>query len=179
MAAIPPRACVVVVTGAESTGKSTLAAALSAELRAPLSLEHARAYAESLGRPLVVGDVERIARGQRRNEDEAMGRAAGGVVILDTDLRSTLVYARFYYAGAPSWLESEVATRVPALYLLCGTDVAWVPDPVRDRPQEREAIQRAISSSIRSTGASVVVEVRGTAAQRLDAARAAISAFTE
>ncbi len=176
MAALLPRARVVVVTGAESTGKSTLAAALAGELRAPLSLEYARGYAVSLGRALVVSDVEPIARGQRRSEDEAMGRAAGGLTILDTDLRSTLVYARFYYEWAPSWVESEVASRVPALYLLCGTDVAWVSDPVRDRREVREEVQRAIRTSVRASGA-LVVDVHGSAAQRLEAATMAIRAL--
>lgn len=171
-----PRVRVVVVTGAESTGKSTLAAALAEALRAPLSLEYARAFAELVERPLVVGDVESIALGQRRNEDEAMGRAAGGLAILDTDLRSTLVYARFYYGWAPSWLESAVAVRVPALYLLCGTDVAWVSDPVRDGPDVRETVQRAISASVRASGA-LVVDVHGSAVQRLEAATMAIRAL--
>ena len=157
--AAPPAVRRVVVTGAESTGKSTLAAALATHLAAPLALEHARAYAERVARALTEHDVEPIAAGQRASEDAAVARAAGGVVVFDTDLRSTLLFAAHYYgdASVPAWLRAEVAARVPWLYLLCDTDVPWAPDPVRDSAAARPAMQRAFEVSVRASGARVVM----------------------
>ena len=167
---------VVVITGAESTGKSTLAAALAKEFGAPLSLEFARAYAERVQRALDASDVEPIALGQRANEDAAITRAAGGVAVLDTDLRSTMLYAQHYYGQrqVPAWLRAAVEARRVALYLLCDDDVPWRPDPARDSPEARARVQRRIAASVRSSGVPVVV-LRGTPEERLAQARATLA----
>jgi len=91
--------------------------------------EHARAYAEARGNVLTANDVEPIARGQMALHDAA---TEGDVVILDTDLISTVVYARHYYGACPSWIEEEARRRRADLYLLLDTDVEWQPDPARD-----------------------------------------------
>lgn len=175
---VEARARVVVVTGAESTGKSLLAAALSTEIGAPLSLEFARAHAEGVQRALDASDVEPIALGQRANEDAAIQRARGGAVVLDTDLRSTLLYAKHYYGDAhvPEWLRSAVDERRPALYLLCDDDVPWRPDPVRDSAEARATMQRVIVASVRASGVPVVV-LRGAPGERLARARAAVESM--
>ncbi len=169
------RARVVVVTGAESTGKSTLALALSQSLGVSLGLEYARAYAERVQRELTPADVEPIALGQRALEDAAIAHADGGIVVLDTDLLSTLLYTRHYYGDAhvPSWLPKVIALRTPALYLLCDTDIPWTPDPVRDSAEAREAQQRTFVASVEGSGA-MVVRVRGEESVRLATARAAV-----
>ncbi|MBI3792704.1 MAG: AAA family ATPase [Gemmatimonadetes bacterium] len=168
---------VVVVTGAESTGKSTLAAALAAHFDAPLALEYARAYAERVARPLLARDVPGLAEGQRAAEDAAIARAER-VAILDTDLRSTWVYTRHYYgeAAVPPWLPAAVAARVPALYLLAHPDFPWVSDPVRDSAATRATLASAFEASARSSGAPVV-DLRGDPLHRLDAARRAVDAL--
>ena len=169
---------VVVVTGAESTGKSSLALSLAAALGAPLALEYSRTHAESVRRFLTVGDAEPIAVGQRANEDAALARAAGGRCVFDTDLRSTLLYTRYYYgeAAVAPWLRAAVSERVPALYVLCDTDVPWVADPVRDSPAARELLQAQFVSSVGASGAEVLV-VRGSREARLAAALAAVGRF--
>ena len=48
-----PRIKRIVLTGAESTGKSTLAKSLSEHYRAPWSKEFAREYVHSVGRDLL------------------------------------------------------------------------------------------------------------------------------
>ena len=66
------------------------------ELGATWVREYARQYAET-HLPLTAADVEPIARGQIAGEDAARGP----LVILDTDLISTVVYARHYYGACP------------------------------------------------------------------------------
>jgi NadR type nicotinamide-nucleotide adenylyltransferase len=126
MAPLPRRIC---LTGPECTGKTTLAERLGRELNAAYVAEYAREYAEAHDNALTAADVEPIARGQIANEDAA--RHADRV-ILDTDLISTVVYARHYYGSCPSWIEDEARRRRADLYLLMDTDLAWVADPARD-----------------------------------------------
>ncbi|HYC62267.1 MAG TPA: ATP-binding protein [Thermoanaerobaculia bacterium] len=125
MAPLPRRICLI---GPESTGKSELGARLARELGAAYVAEFARAYAEEHG-VLTEADVVPIARGQMANDDAARDAER---VVLDTDLISTVVYARHYYGSCPPWIETEARNRRADLYLLMDTDVAWQPDPARD-----------------------------------------------
>jgi NadR type nicotinamide-nucleotide adenylyltransferase len=147
MAQVPHRICLI---GPECTGKTTLAQALAAELGTQWVPEYARAYAEERGNRLNAADAERIARGQIANED----RAEGNMVILDTDLLSTVVYARHYYGSCPPWIETEVHRRKADLYLLLDTDVPWEPDPARDAGgDEREDLFDAFRAALDEFGA--------------------------
>ena len=103
----------VVVTGSECTGKTTLARALAERFGAPWVPEFCRGWQDAKGRPLEAEDVEPIARGQVAEADAAEA-AARDVVVLDTDLLSTAVYARHYYGSCPAWIEKAARTRLAA-----------------------------------------------------------------
>ncbi|HEX8253824.1 MAG TPA: ATP-binding protein [Thermoanaerobaculia bacterium] len=120
------RICLI---GPESTGKTTIAERLARELGAAYVPEYARTYAEPRGNVLSAADVEPIARGEIANIDRAANVPR---VILDTDLISTVVYARHYYGACPQWIEEEARRRRADLYLLLDTDVEWLPGPARD-----------------------------------------------
>lgn len=153
METIAPRR--VVVTGSESTGKTTLAERLAAHYGTVWVPEYARAYLDGKGKPLDTSDVEPIARGQIAAED-AGARAANRVVILDTDLVSTTVYAEHYYVEYQAWILSAARERISELYLLCGIDVPWVPDPQRDRSHLREKMHALFRGRLAELGANVV-----------------------
>jgi NadR type nicotinamide-nucleotide adenylyltransferase len=129
----------ICLTGAESTGKSVLAEIIGERYRATVAPEYAREYAIRVARPLTYDDVEPIARGQIAGEDRALATAYG-VVILDTDLVSTVVYSRYYWNACPDWIERAARERVADLYLLLSPDVSWIGDPARDANADREAV---------------------------------------
>lgn len=164
----------VVVTGSESTGKTRLAAQLAARFAAPISPENARLYLDSIGRPLAASDVEPIARGQIAGEDQAIARAAG-LAVHDTDLVSTVVYARHYYAACPAWIEQAARARRAQLYLLCHPDVPWIADGLqRDRGWMREELHALFVEALAELGAQVV-DVRGDWASRHELAGRAVA----
>ena len=143
MAPLPHRICLI---GPECTGKTTLAQRLARELGAAWVPEHARHYAEACNNILTAADVEPIACGQMANEDAARGAER---IILDTDLISTVVYARHYYGACPPWIEEEARRRRADLYLLMDTDVVWIPDAARDSGDDsREALFDAFRATL-------------------------------
>ena len=164
----------VVVTGSECTGKTTLAAALATRFGCPWSPEFARRHAEAVGATLGSEDVEPIARGQRDAEDAATA-IAERLVVHDTDLVSTLVYARHYYGACPDWIEEAARARRADLYLLLHPDVDWTPDGVRDRPRHREQIHALFEDTLGALGATVV-DLRGSWEERRQAAERAVAA---
>jgi len=156
----------VVLTGPECTGKTTLAQAIAERLRAPWVPEASRAYAETRHGVLTAADVEPIARATR----DALHRAAADqppVLVADTDLVSTLVYARAYYGACPAWIEQACADQLADLYLLCAPDLPWEADGVRDRPdaEDRTVMHAAFADALRELGAHVVT-VTGTGEAR-------------
>ena len=95
----------VVITGSECTGKSALVRALSAERLAPYSDEAARLFVTQNGREIVEPDLAVIAAHQRALEDAVI--EMGTVLVLhDTDLFSTVIYARHYFGNKATgcWL---------------------------------------------------------------------------
>ena len=63
----------IAILGPESTGKSTLAAALAAYFQEPWVPEVAREYLEKLHRPYAFVDLLKIGRQQMQLEDELAG----------------------------------------------------------------------------------------------------------
>lgn len=163
----------IVVTGSECTGKTTLARSLAEAHGVPWSAEYCRAYVEQGCSPLGAEDVEPIARGQVSAEDEAIARAAG-LVVLDTDLLSTVVYSHHYYGACPEWIESALCRRAGDLYLLCGIDVPWRPDGLqRDRSRARPEMQRLFRNQLIARRLDFI-ELRGAHDVRLKLALEAV-----
>ena len=133
----------IVLTGSESAGKTTLARELAAHFGTQWVPEQSRSYAERVRRELKADDVGPIASEQITAEDAALAEAIrrhDRWLFLDTDLLSTVVYARHYYGSCPAWIEAEARARQGDLYLLADIDLPWQPDAVRDRPRSREQL---------------------------------------
>ena len=161
----------VVVTGPECTGKTTLAADLARTFDAPWLPEMARTYAAeraAIGQLLTATDVDLIAQRAIVSEDAAL-TAQPPLLVLDTDLLSTVTYARHYYGASSAWLEGEARARLAALYLLCAPDLPWTPDGIRDRPEQREELFAEFERTLSEFRADVIV-IRGTGGRRRDAA---------
>ena len=98
----------------------------------------------------------------------------------DTDLVSTVGYARRYYGACPAWVEDAARARRADLYLLCDVDAPWSPDAVRDAaaaaPAERVRLRDAFAAVLTDFGCAVVW-VRGTWDERERVAAAAVRAL--
>jgi NadR type nicotinamide-nucleotide adenylyltransferase len=141
----------VVLTGSESTGKTTLAARLATHFGTTTSREFVREYAPSDGGAIGYADHGPIARGQMALEDEATA-LANRVVFLDSDLFSTVVYCEHHFGQCPDWIVGEARQRAGHLYLLMNVDMPWVPGPLRDRGDRRPEMHAAFRRTIETFG---------------------------
>lgn len=141
----------ICITGSESTGKTTLAAELATYFHTVWNPEYGRRYLDAKPTPLDAMDIEPIAQGQIDSEDAA-ARIAHRVLLLDTDIISTIVYSEHYYDFCPVWIKRVADERRANLYLLTGIDVPWIGDPQRDRPHLREHMHELFQRELESRG---------------------------
>ena len=165
----------IVLTGSESTGKTTLAAQLATHYQCEFVPEFVREFVERKGAPIVMADHGPIARGQMALENKYAARA-GSLLIQDADLLSTVAYCHHYFGSCPMWIEETAVERRPALYLLCDIDVPWTADGVRDRGEQRAEMHALFLATLRRLGAPFR-EVRGVGESRLRNAIAHIDAL--
>jgi NadR type nicotinamide-nucleotide adenylyltransferase len=166
----------IVLTGSESTGKTELARALGEHFEAPVSTEFVRDFAEAHGGKIAFEDHGPIARGQIVAEDSAIALATA-LVILDTDLVSTVVYCEHYFGRCPPWIEQEARARAGHLYLLMKPDIPWTPDGVRDRGERRQEMHELFHQKLRELDLDYV-EIGGDRSRRLSTAIRAIETVT-
>jgi NadR type nicotinamide-nucleotide adenylyltransferase len=126
----------IVVTGPESTGKTTLSESLALNLKVPLIPEYARTYIEKLHRPYTYQDVENIALYQVQQEKEFTASTAGSILLMDTWLIMTKVWFDVVFGRFPGWIEHYLASAEIDLFLVCKPDIPWIEDPVRENGGE-------------------------------------------
>jgi NadR type nicotinamide-nucleotide adenylyltransferase len=165
----------IVVTGPEATGKTTLAKALARHFRSPWQPEMARLYADEVKRELKAPDAELIARRAMVAEDTTLA-SDPPLLVLDTDLISTVVYVRHYYGPCPAWIETAARERRGDLYLLCAPDLPWTADGVRDRPAQRKELFALFEGAMREFDCTVI-DVSGMGIARERAALSAVNAL--
>lgn len=124
----------VVLTGPESTGKTTLANHLSQIFEVGSVEEYARKYLEQLDRPYTQSDLKEIAQGQILAENEQ--KRSSDKLICDTDLLTIKVWSEFKYASCDPWIIEQLKKRMPDLYLICYPDLEWQFDPQRENPND-------------------------------------------
>lgn len=158
--------------GAESTGKSTLAAALSAELGVPWVPEYGREWAETKGTDFTLAALLAIAAGQ----DQAMRAAAQAnppVLLLDTDPLMTAAWAAMLFGHVPAELMNYPKAEQ---YLLFDVDTAWVDDGTRffGNAAERALFEALAEDMLIRAGVSYQ-RISGSWAEREAAVRALIA----
>lgn len=137
------------ITGAESTGKSTLTGQLAMHYGGIGVPEYARTYLESIGRQYNYSDVEKIARHQI---DLIYQNRNNQIVFFDTCLINLKVWFREVYQRVPTWLDEEIPKAGAGTYLLCEPDLPWTYDPLRENPHRREYLSEQYKMELKATG---------------------------
>jgi HTH-type transcriptional regulator, transcriptional repressor of NAD biosynthesis genes len=168
----------VVLLGGESTGKTTLAAALAQAVHSEWVPEYGRERWEAQQGRLSEADLLCIAQEQLRREDEAAHRVAqagGGVLVCDTSALTTWCYADLLYGRAAAALQA-LAQRPYALTVLCGDELRFDQDGTR-RDAAFQARQQAwLAQALARHGVSPL-SVQGSVAQRVQQVLSALHAL--
>lgn len=128
-----PRVCLL---GGESTGKSSLAAALADTLETTWAAEYGRDLWQSRNGRLDLPDMLEIGRMQVAREERCAARA-DKVLICDTSPLTTLFYSQDLFGTVDDELR-QLAERDYDLLLLCAPDFPFVQDGTRRTPDFRQ-----------------------------------------
>jgi nicotinamide riboside kinase len=168
----------IAIVGAESTGKTTLAAALARRLRADLGLravattEGLRQWCVERGRTPRVDEQAAIAQLQH-DLIEAAARDAD-VVLCDTTPLMIAVYSELLFDDVSLEAMARQSHSTTAFTLLTAQDIPWVADGLqRDGPHVREPVERAVRARLLRWNADWGV-VMGSGDARTDNALAAL-----
>jgi nicotinamide riboside kinase len=148
---------VVALVGAESTGKTVLAASLARELEALTGLattcvdEWLRAWCAREGRTPRVDEQAAIAAEQQRRIEAAA--ATHDLVVADTTPLMTAVYSVLLFDDRSLLPFAVEAHRGYAATLLTAVDLPWQADGLqRDGPHVREPVDRLVRSTLAGHG---------------------------
>lgn len=157
----------VVLVGAESTGKSTLARELATALQTRYVPEYGRVFDAYRSSPWQSSHFEAIEHGQRAMRLVIAPRS-GPVLIEDTDELVTRVWEEALTGLRPARMRPA---RLADLYLLLDTDLQWQNDGTRYHEQHllREQFQASMQRELKDAGARFRI-VRGLGGHRLDKA---------
>ena len=123
-----------IITGPESSGKTTLCKALSKHFNIPFAKEYARGYINKLEREYTQNDLLSIAKGQLESELSSQ--------LLDTDLITIKIWSEYKYESCDKWILDQIEKQKTEnrFYLLCSPDIPWQADNQRENPNDREDI---------------------------------------
>jgi nicotinamide riboside kinase len=159
----------VILTGPESTGKTTLVRLLASHYQVPLVLEKARdflekkrtasrnkrnlkQYFEVTQKPIYnYEDLSEIARLQNEmenitwNNENRFSVVELPFIMCDTDLLTIKIWANVVFGKCPDWILQDIQNQSikhsENLYLLCSPEgVPWEEDPLRENPHDRERL---------------------------------------
>lgn len=169
----------IVLTGPESTGKTTLARQLAEHYQTFWVPEYARFYLSRLRRPYEQTDVLEIAKSQVQWED-VWAKQAKQVLFSDTALLVPKIWLKFKYDIENQWIETQLKTRSYDLYLLCDIDLPWGADPLRENPnvKDRENLFHMYQAELEALGANFTV-LSGTMTGRFQDAVRQVDALLE
>ena len=126
----------IVISGPESSGKSTLTKQLAEYCKAEFIPEFARTYIEKLNRKYQYKDVEFIAKQQIKDFERFENSNKSSYVFYDTGLIITKVWFDYVFGKVPIFLENALKRFIPDCCLLCYPDLPWEKDSVRENGGE-------------------------------------------
>jgi len=160
---------IILITGPESSGKTTLAKALAESLEFELLPEYARTYLCENGSDYVYNDLRQIAL-EHVSQFEKLQESKQDIC-LDTYLLNLHIWAQYKFQKVDAYIEQQLDLFRPDLTLLLKPDLDWEPDPLRENKNNRDRLFELFESKLKARNDKYVV-IEGN--QRLEQAEAAV-----
>ncbi|NJC24941.1 AAA family ATPase [Neolewinella antarctica] len=129
----------ILVTGPESSGKSTLARGLATFFSGAYVPEFARGYLEK-DPAYVAADLDVMLAGQLAGERAALDLGDVEIMICDTGPIVLYVWSSVKYGQVSKAIAKAIAEIDYDLILLCYPDLPWADDPLREHPDVRDRL---------------------------------------
>lgn len=167
----------IVLTGAESSGKSSLTQYLGEVFELPYALEFARYYLEENGKEYdleILGKMSRLHLNYQQEKIPTFVPCG----IFDTDLINYKIWAEEVFGYCPAEIRTGIEQESSHIYLLCKPDLPWEADPLRENPYDCQRLyQRHRDEIIRLK--RPYEEVGGRGSERMANAKAALYRLLE
>lgn len=168
----------VVVLGAESTGSTTLAAALADRLGTLWVPEYGREHSEiregGLTAPWQSHEFDLIVDRQIALEQRALREVPLPILVCDTDVLATALWHERYVGSTARRLFDAADAHRPLLYVLTGDEIPFEQDGMRDGEHIRHGMQQRFRDVLAAQPVPWI-EVRGGVPERVDAAASALA----
>ena len=161
---------IITLLGAESTGKSDLAQALTQHLQsrgkdAVTVDEYLREWCDAHGRTPLQHEQAHIAATQQHRISTAAQQHA--IVVADTTALMTAVYSDYMFADTSLYAQATLQQRSADITLVTGLDMPWQPDGIqRDGAHARVPVDALLRNSLMDAKINFQV-VYGLGEQRL------------
>ena len=163
----------IIVTGPESTGKTTLARELAAHYGGVFVPEYARGFLGAVSRPARTSDFGHFVAAQDGLHAAAAAQlqrrgqplAAGGTIVQDTGAEVLKLWHEDKFGACPPAVTEAFERQSADVYLLCRPDLPWEYDPLREDPHRRGELFTRLRRLL-DEGGKRTVEVRGSGKAR-------------
>ena len=162
----------IIITGPESSGKSTLANALGETYGWPVLGEYAVEYLQKYGPSYDFDDLIKIAKGQHAQEEDML-IFTNKPVICDTSMLVMHIWSQVRFGKTDPKILKWLDGRKGEVFLLCKPDIDWEPGPFRENPDDRELLYEKYNRWLRDNDCRFCV-ISGSGNQRLNTATAFI-----
>tara|TARA_B100001173_G_C15963329_1_gene536666 strand:- start:747 stop:1262 length:516 start_codon:yes stop_codon:yes gene_type:complete len=163
----------IIVTGPESSGKTTLFNQLTKYYQIDGVNEYAREFIGSLKREYNYNDILEIAKVQFNNEQK-LYKSKQRFILSDTDLLTLEIWCEFKYEKCHQYILNNLRKYLPDVYLLCNPDIPWEYDPQRENPDDRLDLFNTYENKIKSLGVEYHI-IEGEIPKRFESAKRIIN----
>lgn len=166
----------IAILGAESSGKSTLAAALAERYATLWVPEYLREFVETKQRVPFESDQVLIAQTQLEREAQAAARATS-LLFCDTTPFMTALYSRFYWHRVDDELARLAAAHDYAHTFVTAPDAPWEPDGLqRESAEVRDHVHGQVLAALGQRGIAFTL-LSGSLSQRIETAASVLAAL--
>lgn len=165
----------IAITGPESSGKTSLAEALTHHYDAIMVPEYAREYLTGLSGPYNENDLDFISQTQLEMERQVLEQPAN-IIFFDTDILVLKIWYEHKFKEVPEWLLKGIKPGRYDFHFLLRPDIPYEQDPLRENPGKGEYFFNKFLQELKMYGYPFHI-IEGPLEQRLISAKKAIDEY--